>query len=131
MRVNEALSPVTADAQGNIQNRQSNGTTFPSPEAQLSLLGDSSYLKPRYPFPRNLTSKALELLGDGGSLSADRFHAETSSQRLAAYIFTLRRLGWDIRSKLDSRRRAHYQLTSHSMEFLQGGSSPRSIGWWQ
>lgn len=131
MRVNEALSSVAADAQGNIQNRQSNGTTFPSPEAQLSLLGDSSYLKPRFPFPKNLTSKALELLGDGGSLSADRFHAMTSSQRLAAYIYNLRRLGWDISSNPDARRRAHYQLTVRSLEFLRGSKKARKIGRWQ
>jgi|GEM_PF-3748776 len=131
MRANEALSSVAADAQGNIQNRQLNDTTFPSSEAQLSLLGDSSYLKPRFPFPKNLTSKALELLGDGGSLSADRFHASTGSQRLAAYIYNLRRLGWSISSNLDVYGKAHYKLSLHSLEFLRGGSSPRKIGWWQ
>ena len=131
MRANEALASVAAGAQGNIQNRQSNGSMFPSTAAQLSLLSDSSYPQPRLPTSNNLTFVTLSLLKDGRSLSADMFHTRTDSHRLAAYIHILRRLGWCISSNLDACGNAHYKLSMHSLVFLQDYIQSQKMGWRQ
>lgn len=64
---------------------------------QLTNLPEMEF-NPRFPSKNTLASEALYMMLGGKQISHPDFEGSTSSWRLAAHIFILKRLGWPVQT---------------------------------
>ena len=96
---------------------------------QMSFLPEPPY-NPRWPKENTLAEKALQVLLTGKKVSHPQFEVLTGSWRLAAHIYTLKRLGWPITKDMlplagcdEQMRERHYDvyyLPDDLLNFIRG-----------